>query len=163
MTFRFYRIGAVMLAVALLTIAIPVSEIRAEEELRSDDYGAITAVVRQELSAVGKRLIRPVCLRGPVTKVPPKSLFMYLSRAGVDVREPNECYPAEGSPRGLEISLSALKREDSSLTITVETGDITPRPGVHVGELLRLGTYELKEAEDHTWKIVSYKNARPDH
>jgi hypothetical protein len=162
MTVRFYRIGAVLLAIAVSTIAI--SEMRAEEELRSEDYGAIMVVVRQELSAVGKRLIRPVCLRGPVTKVPPKSLFVYLSSAGVDVREPNECYPAEGSPRGLEISLSSLKRgKDSSLRITVETGDITPRPGVHVGELLRLGTYELREAEDHTWKIVSYKNARPDH
>jgi hypothetical protein len=134
---------------------------QAREQLRRNDYGAIALVLKHELSATADRAVKPVCIRGPVAKTPPRSLLQYLIQAGIEVSGPNACY-LHGAPRGMEVRLSNFRRGlDSSLSISVETGRSTPEPGVHVGELLRLGTYQLKQTDNNKWEIVSYTNERP--
>jgi hypothetical protein len=38
----------------------------------------------------------------------------------------------------------------------VEAGDLTVRPGEHLAQLLRRGTYHLKQNEAGKWQIADY-------
>jgi hypothetical protein len=163
MQLRIRGLRILVLLAASLVIAVLASRAQAPEQLQRSDYGAIALVLKQELSATGNRAIKPVCVRGPLTKTPPRALLHYLNDSGTRVNGPNACYPHEAPPHGLEIALNHFTHgPGSSLSVTVETGDLTTKPGVHTGELLRLGTYQLEQSDDHQWRIVSYTNELPD-
>lgn len=128
-----------------------------QEKSQSAEYGAVLLVCRAELHAVSGRVISPLCVSVPPDGGTPESLLSYLPLHGIAVDKMSACYPRGELSRGLEIRLRQLKRSpEGQLEMTVETGDLTFRPGIHFAEALRFGTYRRKQNEACKWTILNY-------
>ena len=103
-------LGVAMLACAGLVSSQRASHAQADEELRPEEYGAFAAVCDRELTAVGEKATRPLCVRVPPRKSPPERLLRYLRMARVPVSAQRACYPRHQLPRGMEISLEKIRR-----------------------------------------------------
>jgi len=132
---------------------------QAREELRRDEYGAFAVVCKEELAAIGEKGTRPLCVRVPPTKTPPKALLIYLKKAQVPVSLQGACYPRNRAPRGMEILLEEIRRSPGpALELTVDTANHTPEPGEHLIMPLRLGIYRLTRTAEGSWVVVSYSD-----
>ena len=157
-----WRLGTLVLAFFTLVVFASTSEPQAKEPLRRSEYGAFALVCKRELSALGETSRHPMCVHVPPSKIAPASLLKYLRSSGVPVSASTACYPKGELPRGLEISVREIRRGPGlSLSIKVETGDITIKPDSHFGELLRFGTYRLSRTSGHQWSIVDYVDEMP--
>ena len=152
-------LGVAMLACAGLVSSQRASHAQADEELRPEEYGAFAAVCDRELTAVGEKATRPLCVRVPPRKSPPERLLRYLRMARVPVSAQRACYPRHQLPRGMEISLEKIRRLPGPiLELKVDTASNQPQPAEHVVVPLRLGTYRLKRDAAGTWVVVDYAN-----
>ncbi len=135
------------------------------QRLRSDEYASVALIYNQELLELGKRALYPICIDVP-SGIPIKPILQYLRKGGFEVSDPFLCEPgmAPGGqhhpkdyPHGLRIFIDKPLRDSGGLlSMHVETGDLTLRPGEHVGTMLRRGTYHFKQNETREWQIVSY-------
>lgn len=132
-----------------------------EEPLQPSEYRAFALICKQELSALGEKMVRPICVQVPPSKGTPKSLIKYLRSMNIPVRDGRACYPPGQLPLGSEIRIWEIKRgPGKQLAIKVETGNLTPEPGAHVGDLLRLGTYRLTKSDKQAWSIDRYDDEK---
>jgi len=61
-------------------------------------------------------------------------------------------------PHGLLMDIDKVQHSSGGvISMHVEIGDLTLRPGVHVGLTLRRGSYKLKQNEAGEWQVVDYK------
>lgn len=135
------------------------------EGLRSNEYAAVGAIYDNELSALGKRALYPICITLPagISSTP---VLKFLQSYGYAVSEPSLCEPAmaqSGTKRpkdythGMRIYLNDPERDsDGSIRIKVEVSDLTVRPGEDIAALLRDGVYQLKLDDKGQWQIVGY-------
>jgi hypothetical protein len=156
---------AVGLTLLIAGVATGAFSSRPSNPLRPDEYDAVALIYNSELAALGQRALYPICIELP-TGVSVKPLLQYLSKAGYVISDPTICEPAMASagqhhpkdyPHGLRIFVGEPQRENSGvLSLTVDAGDLTLRPGVHFAALLRKGKYVLKRNASGEWGIVSY-------
>src|SRR5208282_2906681 len=139
------RLVLVLLFLAMVVAPTTLQPQRAER-LQQSEFGAFVLICKQELSSLAETLARPICVHVPPAKGAPECLIRYLQAENFPVSDGKACYPAGQLPRGSEIRIWEIKRgPGSKLAIKVETGNLTPDPGAHVGNLLRLGTYRLSK------------------
>ena len=119
-------------------------------------------IVKHELSSLDGKLGRPICVHISPYKKVPKSLLTYLRRQNGVVRDSKSCYPEGQLPIGSEIRIWEIKRgTPNELALKVETGNLTPESGAHVGDLLRLGTYRVKKGDKGEWSVENYEDEKP--
>jgi hypothetical protein len=158
--------GLMLLAVSLACVATARAQ-RASEKLRSDEYDTVALIYNEELAALGKRALYPICI-GVTSGTPIKPLLQYLRGGGYEVSNPSLCEPAmlpggQHHPKdythGLRIFIDEPQRDPGGLvSIHVQTDDLTVRPGDHFARTLRRGTYHLKQTEKGEWHVSSYTN-----
>jgi len=137
----------------------------APQGLKPDEYDGVALIYNQELSALGKRALFPICIGMP-SGMPTKPLVRYLRRGGFEISDEAVCEPAmvpggqhhpKDYPHGLRIFIDKFQREAGGvISMRVEAGDLTVRPGEHLAQLLRRGTYRLEKNEGGKWQIVGY-------
>ena len=155
----------VMLTMIVLTNAAMASAQGAPQRLRPDEYSTVALIYNEELSALGERALFPICIDLPAG-IPTKPLLQYLRRGGFLVSDEVMCVPAmapggqhhpKDYPHGLLISVGSIQRDaEGALSMHVDAGDLTLRPGEHLATLLRRGTYHFKQDDAGEWKIISY-------
>jgi len=137
----------------------------APQGLKSDEYDGVALIYNQELSALGKRALFPICIGMP-SGMPTEPLVRYLRKGGFEISDEAVCEPAiapggqhhpKDYPHGLRIFIDKFQREAGGvISMRVEAGDLTVRPGEHLAQLLRRGTYHLKQNEAGKWQIADY-------
>jgi hypothetical protein len=135
------------------------------QRLRPDEYDSVALIYNYELSALGNRALFPICIDMP-SGIPIKPLLQYLRRGGFEVSDPSLCEPAmapggQHHPKdyshGLRIFIDKPQRDSGGLvSMHVETGDLTVRPGEHFALTLRRGTYHFKQNEARERQITEY-------
>ena len=154
-----------VVTISLLAAAWVASGPVAGQELRQAEYGAVALVYNNELAALGKRALFPICVEMP-SGMPTKLLLQYLRRGGFEISDESVCEPAmardgqhhpKDYPHGLRIFIDKLQRDrGGALSMNVEADDLTLRPGEHLAQTLRRGTYHLRQNEAGEWQIVGY-------
>ena len=135
------------------------------QRLSPAEYDSIALIYNSELSALGERALFPICI-DMLSGIPIKPLLQYLHRRGFEVSDPSLCEPAmapggQHHPKdyshGLRIFVDKPMHDSGGLvSMHVETGDLTVRPGEHLARTLRRGTYHLKQDESRKWQITGY-------
>jgi hypothetical protein len=160
------------LALLVLTCGLTIGQLVAaqgttkdSEGLRANEYAAVGTIYNNELSALGRRALYPICIGVP-SGVPLKPLLKFLQDYGYELSQPSLCEPAmaQSSRRrpkdythGMRIYLNNPERHsDGSINIRVEVGDLTVRPGEDLATLLRDGVYHLKLDDKGQWQIIGY-------
>ena len=134
--------------------------------LRSDEYAAVALIYNDEVSALGRRALFPICILLPAS-VSEKPLLKYLQGSGYAASDSSLCNPAMATdgqhhpikdyPHGLLISLGAPQRDQNGLiNLQVQADDLTLRPGEHFATMLRKGIYHLRLDDREEWQIVGY-------
>ncbi len=159
------RFSGWILAISALAVCATASAQDAPQRLRPDEFNAVALIYNSELSALGERALYPICI-DTLVGVPVRPLLQYLRKYGFQVSDPSICEPGIGRgghyhpkdwPHGLRISIEKLPpNAEGLLSIRAAAGDLTIRPGVHFGTLLRSGTYHFKRSETQDWEIAGY-------
>jgi hypothetical protein len=154
-----------VLTMGCLTIAAKVSAQGAPKSLQPDEYDGVALVYNQELSALGKRALFPICIDMP-SGMPSEPLLQYLRKGGFEISDESVCEPAMGPggqhhpkdyPHGLRIFIDKFQRDPGGvISMHVEADDLTLRPGEHLAQTLRRGTYHLKQNGTRKWQIAGY-------
>jgi hypothetical protein len=136
----------------------------APQGMQPNEYDGVAVVYNQELSALGERALFPICIEMP-SRRPTRPLVQYLRKGGFEISDEAVCEPAmrpagqhhpRDYPHGLRIFIDKLQRDSDGITsMHVQADDLTTRPGEHLGQTLRRGTYRLKR-EAGKWEIVGY-------
>jgi hypothetical protein len=64
--------------------------------LKPDEYDGVALVYNQELSALGKRALFPICIEMP-SGTRTEQLLQYLRKAGFEISDESVCEPAMAS------------------------------------------------------------------
>ncbi len=153
------------LTLSFLAAALVVPVVDAQG-LQPSEYGAVALIYNSELSALGKRALFPICIEMP-SGTPTKPLLEYLRKGGFENSDESVCEPAmapggqhhpKDYPHGLRIFIDKVQRDPAGvISMHVQTDDLTLRPGEHLAQTLRRGTYLLKRNEAGEWQIADYK------
>lgn len=136
----------------------------APQRLKPAEYDSVALIYNQELLALGKRALFPICIGMP-SGTSTKLLLQYLRNFGFEISDESVCEPAiasggqhpKGYPHGLRIFFDNFQREQGRLvSIHVQSDDLTLRPGEHLAQTLRRGTYHIRQNEAGKWLIVEY-------
>jgi len=157
--------SGLILAMSGLMNATSASAQSAPGQLRPDEYDTVALIYNQELSELGERALYPICIDMP-SGVHTKRLVRYLRSGGFEISDSTLCEPATAPggqhhpkdyPHGLRIFIDKLQRDPGGvLSMQVAADDLTLRPGLHVGILLRRGTYHFKQNEAREWQTTGY-------
>jgi hypothetical protein len=155
-----------ILTMSCLTFAAMASARSAPKGIQPGVYDGVALIYNQELSALGKRALFPICIEMP-SGIPTEPLLQYMRKAGFEVSDESVCEPATAPggqhhprdyPHGLRIFIDKVQREPGGvISMHVETDDLTLRPGEHLAQTLRRGTYQLKQDEAGKWQVAGYK------
>ncbi|MGB2677080.1 MAG: hypothetical protein WAN12_08370 [Candidatus Acidiferrum sp.] len=158
-------LSGLLLTLSSLINAAPASSQTAPDQLRPDEYDTVALIYNQELSELGERALYPICI-DMLSGVHTKRLVRYLRSGGFEISDSTLCEPATAPggqhhpkdyPHGLRIFIDKLQLDArGALSMQVAAGDLTLRPGLHVGILLRRGTYHFKQNEAREWQISGY-------
>jgi hypothetical protein len=158
--------GFILIASCWLTVAAMGGQ-GAPQGLKSGEYDVVALIYNQELSALGNRALYPICIVMPIG-IPTGPLVSYLRKAGFQISDESVCVPSTGRggqhhpkdfPHGLQIFIDKPQRGSAgAISVRVRADDLTLRPGVHVVQMLRRGTYQFKKDQAGEWKITDYKN-----
>lgn len=159
-------LGGFILAMSFLTIAAIASVPSAARSLQLSEYNGVALIYNQEMSALGNRALFPICIGMP-SGMPAGPLVRYLRNRGFEISDESLCEPAmafggqhhpKDYPHGLRIFIDKIQRGPAGvLSMRITSDDLTLRPGEHLAQTLRRGTYLLKQNEAGTWHIVDYK------
>lgn len=137
----------------------------ASQGLKPDEYDGVALIYNQELSALGNRALFPICIGMPSGMLT-EPLVRYLRKGGFEIGDEAVCEPAmapggQHQPKdyshGLRILIDKLQRESAGvISMRVQADDLTLRPGEHVAQTLRRGTYQLKQDQAGKWQIAGY-------
>lgn len=159
--------GFVLAVGCCLTIAGMPSGVQGTPQgLQPDEYDIVALIYNQELSALGNRALFPICIGMP-SGINTEPLIRYLRKNGFEISDEFVCEPAmlpggqhhpKDYPHGLRIFIDKVQHDaDGVITMHVETDDLTLRPGEHLAQILRRGSYELKQNETGRWQVAGYK------
>lgn len=156
--------GFIILTMISLTTAIASAQ-AAHQGLQPNEYDGVALVYNQELSALGKRALFPICIEMP-SGMPTEPLVQYLRNGGFEISDEAVCEPAiapggqhhpKDYPHGLRIFIDKLQRNSAEvISMRVQADDLTVRPGEHFAQMLRRGTYQLKQDQAGKWQIAGY-------
>jgi hypothetical protein len=134
--------------------------------LKPDEYDGVALIYNQELAALENRALFPICIAMP-SEMPTAPLVRHLRKGGFEISDEAVCEPAmapsgqhhpKDYPHGLRILIDKVERDPAGVvTMRVQADDLTVRPGEHVAQMLRRGTFQLKQDQAGKWKIVDYK------
>lgn len=137
----------------------------APQGLKPDEYDGVALIYNQELSALGNRALLPICIGMP-TGIPTEPLVRYLRNGGFEISDEAVCEPAmapggQHHPKdyshGLRIFIDELQRGSAGvMSMRVQADDLTVRPGEHLAQTLRRGTYQVKQDQAGKWEIANY-------
>ena len=159
--------GAVLCSVLLVAVVARGARTPAQgasEGLRANEYDTVALIFDEELAALGKRALYPICI-STTSDTPLKPLLRYLRRGGYPVSNLSLCEPNTGKhpnhpsdySHGMRILIDRPQRHSGGLVdLHVQTDDLTVRPGDHLALTLRRGTYHFRRSEEGEWQIVGY-------
>lgn len=163
---RRFALSKLILAISYATVAAIASAPSVAQSLQPSEYDGVALIYNQELSALGNRALFPICIGMP-KGMSTEPIVRHLRKGGFEVSKESVCEPAmlpggqhhpKDYPHGLRIFIDKVQHEPGGVIgMHVQTDDLTLRPGEHLAQTLRRGTYLLEKNKAGTWQISDYK------